>query len=78
MKTLSRYCVLFMLLLSMALLSGCATTHQHNYVEASNNNSCWIDPSVEPDPDMTLAAKICYYIWLPVLSFASSFHGGSL
>ncbi len=78
MKTLSRHFFLGALLISVGLSTGCATTHQHDYGDASNDNSCWIDPSVEPDPEMTTAARVCYYIWWPVLSLASSFHAGSL
>ena len=67
----------FCLTLVWVLITGCATVERQDYVKSANHNSCWVDPNVPLDDDMTLPAKIAYYVWWPLLTFASGFQAQS-
>jgi len=65
----------FALLLRIILISGCATVSSHDEsATAPNENSAWLDPDASADyDDMTVAQKVAYVVWWPVLEVVKGF-----
>jgi uncharacterized protein YceK len=75
MKSRHAHFALFELLLGIILISGCATVCSHDErAAASNENSAWLDPDASADyDDMTVAQRVAYVVWWPVLEVAKGF-----